>query len=88
MRIVYNDPHQLTNQRDTDMPEVKLTCVVSEAYQHHIYTNEQGQLVLEFYKEVSDNMDVDDPDEMGELQSDMLWECFDSSLLVVLTTEE
>ena len=66
------------------MTEVKLTCVVTEDHQHHIYKNEQGQLVLEFYQTV-DDLDVNDPDELGELQSDMLWECFDSSLLVVET---
>ena len=81
MRIVYNDPHQLTNQRDTDMPQVTLTCVVSENHQHHIYKNKQGQLVLEFYQTV-DDLNENNPDELGDLQSDMLWECFDSSLTV------
>ena len=82
MRIVYNDPHQLINQRDTDMPEVKLTCVVSENHQHHFYRKEKGEIVFEFYQKV-DDLDVNDPDQLGDLQADMLWECFDTSLLVV-----
>jgi len=60
---------------------VKLVCKINENHPHHIYKNEEGQLVLEFYQTV-DNLNVNDSDELGDLQTDMLWECFDSNLIV------
>jgi hypothetical protein len=60
---------------------VKLVCIVDA--DHKIYTNEDGQLVIEFEREV-DNLEPDEDGEvLGELQYNMLWECFGSYIEVL-----
>ncbi|RWZ87282.1 MAG: hypothetical protein EO766_12215 [Hydrotalea sp. AMD] len=56
---------------------VRLTCEVSDCTMEY----KDGKLVITFEREVVyDPNATDEGEQMGEIQSNLLWECFDSSL--------
>ena len=68
--------------------KVRFECIVG---QNAIIKLVDGQMKLVFFHECEMDLtgdEDDDAEQLGELQSDLLWECFDSSLEVVRAFEE
>jgi hypothetical protein len=68
------------------MTSTKTTTIVfaCEVAEDAVVTyNDSGKMIITFTREVELFGDGDVAEELGDLQSDLLWECFDSSLEVV-----